>query len=37
LLLAVPLTFLYFFGVGLCRWMPAHRNPFADDPLQMAR
>ncbi len=37
LLLAVPLTFLYFFGVGLCRWMPAHRNPFADDPLQTAR
>ncbi len=30
LLMAVPLTFLYFAGVGLCRWMPRGRNPFAD-------
>lgn len=29
LLMAFPLTFLYFFGVGLCRWMPRGRNPFA--------
>jgi sec-independent protein translocase protein TatC len=28
LLMAVPLTGLYFLGVGLCRWMPRGRNPF---------
>lgn len=28
LLMAVPLTFLYFLGVGLCKWMPRGRNPF---------
>lgn len=28
LLMAVPLTFLYFLGVGLCLWMPRGRNPF---------
>jgi sec-independent protein translocase protein TatC len=30
LLMAVPLTILYFGGVALCRWMPRGRNPFAD-------
>jgi len=28
LLMAVPLTGLYFLGVGLCKWMPRGRNPF---------
>jgi sec-independent protein translocase protein TatC len=28
LFMAFPLTFLYFFGVGLCKWMPRGRNPF---------
>lgn len=28
LLLAVPLTFLYFMGIGLCKWMPSTRAPF---------
>jgi sec-independent protein translocase protein TatC len=28
LLMAVPLTVLYFLGVGLCLWMPRGRNPF---------
>ncbi|MEZ6093662.1 MAG: twin-arginine translocase subunit TatC [Pirellulaceae bacterium] len=32
LLMAIPLTILYFLGVGLCKWMPANRNPFADEP-----
>ena len=34
LLMAVPLTFLYFFGVGLCRWMPRFKNrmPEGYDP-----
>ena len=31
LLLAVPLTFLYFLGVGMCKWMPGTKNPFGDD------
>ncbi len=30
ILMAVPLTVLYFFGIALCRWMPAPRNPFND-------
>jgi sec-independent protein translocase protein TatC len=29
LLMAVPLTALYFGGVGLCLWMPRIRNPYA--------
>ena len=29
-MLAVPLTFLYFFGIGLCIWMPRGRNPFGE-------
>ncbi len=30
ILLGVPLTVLYFLGIGLCRWMPAPQNPFGD-------
>ncbi len=30
LLLAIPLTFLYFLGVAMCRWMPRHENPFGE-------
>ena len=30
LLMAVPLTVLYFLGIALCKWMPRGRNPFAD-------
>lgn len=30
LLMAVPLTFLYFFGIGMCKWMPGNENPFGD-------
>lgn len=29
LLMAVPLTLLYFLGIALCKWMPKGRNPFA--------
>jgi len=28
LLMAIPLTVLYFLGVALCKWMPRGRNPF---------
>jgi len=31
LLLAVPLTFLYFMGVAMCKWMPHNENPFGDE------
>ncbi len=30
ILLAVPLTGLYFLGVGLCRWLPRKENPFEE-------
>jgi sec-independent protein translocase protein TatC len=30
LMMALPLTALYFLGVGLCRWMPRHRSPFSE-------
>ena len=30
LLLAVPLTLLYFLGIAMCRWMPRNENPFGD-------
>ncbi|HAN99036.1 MAG TPA: twin-arginine translocase subunit TatC [Planctomycetaceae bacterium] len=30
LLLAIPLSFLYFGGILLCRWLPRNRNPFAE-------
>ena len=31
-LMAVPLTFLYFLGIGMCKWMPAptSNNPFGE-------
>ena len=28
IMMAVPLTALYFLGIGFCRWMPRGRNPF---------
>lgn len=31
LMMAMPLTVLYFLGVGLCQWMPRGRNPFAEE------
>jgi len=33
-LMAVPLVVLYFFGIGLCRFLPRGRNPFkeVDEP-----
>lgn len=30
MLMAVPLTVLYFLGIALCQWMPRGRNPFAE-------
>ncbi len=30
MLMAVPLTLLYFFGIALCRWMPRRQNPFGE-------
>ena len=32
-LMAAPLTVLYFLGIGMCKWMPAaeSRNPFGDE------
>jgi sec-independent protein translocase protein TatC len=30
LMLAGPLTILYFFGIALCKFMPRNRNPYAD-------
>jgi sec-independent protein translocase protein TatC len=34
LLMAVPLTALYFGGIALCMWMPRIRSPYAlpDEP-----
>ncbi len=29
-LLALPLTLLYFLGIALCVWMPRNRNPFGE-------
>ena len=31
LLLAIPLTLLYFLGVGMCQWMPKNSNPYESD------
>jgi len=31
LMMAVPLTLLYFLGIGLCMWMPRGRNPFGEE------
>ena len=36
ILLAFPLTALYFFGIGLCSWLPKSKNPFADEPAATA-
>ena len=30
LLMACPLTLLYFLGVALCKWMPRGRSPFSE-------
>ena len=30
LLMFVPLTLLYFLGVGLCKYMPRSRSPFGE-------
>lgn len=30
LMLAVPLTFLYFLGILLAKWMPRNKNPFQE-------
>ncbi len=30
LLMALPLCFLYFGGIALCRWLPRSRNPFGE-------
>ena len=32
IMLAIPLTILYFLGIGLCRWLPGNRNPFGEEP-----
>ncbi|MFM9066031.1 MAG: twin-arginine translocase subunit TatC, partial [Planctomycetota bacterium] len=29
-LMAVPLVFLFFVGLGLCKWMPRGKNPFSE-------
>lgn len=29
-LMAGPLTILYFLGLGMCKWMPRQKSPFAD-------
>jgi sec-independent protein translocase protein TatC len=31
MMLAVPLTLLYFLGIMLCKWMPRGRNPFNEE------
>ena len=36
LLLAVPLTGLYFLGIGLCKWMPRAENPYGEDAAAVA-
>ena len=30
LLMAVPLTLLYFGGIAMCRWMPRRRSPYGE-------
>jgi sec-independent protein translocase protein TatC len=32
ILLAVPLTLLYFLGIAMCKWMPKGKNPFDHVP-----
>lgn len=36
LLLAIPLTLLYFLGILMCKWMPSPASPFGDEvaPIQ---
>ena len=31
IMLAIPLTFLYFLGIALCHWMPSKSNPFGEE------
>lgn len=31
LLLATPLTLLYFLGIAMCKWMPRNKNPFGEE------
>jgi sec-independent protein translocase protein TatC len=31
LLMAIPLVFLYFLGIGLCKYLPSRRNPFEEE------
>ena len=31
IMLGGPLTLLFFFGIGLCKWMPRPENPFGDE------
>ncbi len=31
LLMSIPLVFLYFLGIGLCRYLPSRRSPFAEE------
>jgi sec-independent protein translocase protein TatC len=31
LLLAMPLTLLYFLGIAMCKWMPRNKNPFGEE------
>jgi sec-independent protein translocase protein TatC len=30
LLMALPMTGLYFLGIGLCKWMPRNKSPFSE-------
>jgi sec-independent protein translocase protein TatC len=30
-LMALPLTGLYFLGLGMIKWMPKSRNPFGEE------
>ena len=31
LLMALPLSALFFLGIAMCQWMPRGRNPFAEE------
>ena len=31
IMLGLPLTLLYFFGIALCKWMPRPQNPFGEE------
>jgi sec-independent protein translocase protein TatC len=31
-LMGIPLVFLYFFGIALCKWMPRPTSPFGESP-----